>query len=88
MGCRDPQPAGIAYPSWWQVETLLNGDEDRRSREVRASRRVRRARARRALLCGFAGVAVAALVAMSVASGMLSDVTGIVGDVLARIGVS
>lgn len=84
----EAQPAGVTYPSWWHVETLLNGDEDRRSREVRDARRARRTRVRRALLWGAVVVVVSAVVAMSVASGMLSDAAAFVGDFLARIGVS
>lgn len=84
----ETQPAGISYPSWWQVETLLNGDEDRRSREVRFARRARRTRARRALMWGAVVVVVSTVIAMSVASGMLSEAAGLAGDFLTRIGLS
>lgn len=84
----ETQPAGISYPSWWQVETLLNGDEDRRSREIRGARRARRTRARRALAWGSVVVVVSTVVAMSVVSGILSETAAFVGDFLARIGLS
>lgn len=82
------------FPAWWdaQIETLLNGDEDRRSREIRDARRAKRARIRRMLIWAALVVAVVAIVAMSVASGMLQDVTaslgGLLTDYRTRIGLS
>ncbi|MBF4459555.1 hypothetical protein [Pseudoclavibacter sp. VKM Ac-2867] len=82
-----------AFPSWWdaQIETLLNGDEDRRSREIRDARRAKRARNRRLLSWIALAVIVVAIVAVSVASGMLQGVTASVGglltDFLTRIGL-
>lgn len=82
-----------AFPSWWdaQVETLLNGDEDRRSREVRDARRAKRARSRRQLIWIAVAVIAVTAVALSVASGILQGVTasfgGLLTDSLTRIGL-
>lgn len=77
------------FPAWWdaQIETLLNGDEDRRSREVRETRRRKRARVRLLLTWTAVAVVAVAITAMSVASGTLSGAAAFVGDYLTRIGL-
>lgn len=54
-------PAAAEFPAWWdaQIETLLNGDEDRRSREVRETRQRKRAITRRIVI----GVVIATALA-------------------------
>lgn len=80
------------FPAWWdaQIETLLNGDEDRRSRAIRDARRAKRARTRRLFIWIAVVPVLVTILAMSVASGMLQDVTaslgGLLTDSLTRIG--
>ncbi|PPG02782.1 hypothetical protein C5E06_10045 [Pseudoclavibacter sp. RFBI5] len=87
-----PPPA--AFPSWWdaQVETLLNGTEDRRSREVRDARRAKRARICRLLIWIAVAVVAVEFAAASEAFGMLEDVPvslgGLLTEFLARIGLT